>query len=151
MVDIVSPEVRSRMMSGIRGKHTQPEMRIRRFLHGLGFRYRLHDRTLPGEPDLVFPRYHTVIFVHGCYWHRHASCLYATTPKSNIEFWQQKFDNNVARDRKVAGQLLEADWKVIAIWECGLRKQEFETNLSWLPGVIRSEGTGLFEWPLGII
>jgi DNA mismatch endonuclease (patch repair protein) len=87
------------MMSGIRGKNTLPEMLVRRFLHGWGLRYRLHDRALPGTPDLVFPRHGAVIFVHGCYWHRHKGCKYATSPASNVEFWKTKFVGNVRRDR----------------------------------------------------
>ena len=147
MVDIVSPEVRSRMMSGIRGKDTQPEMRIRRLLHGRGFRYRLHDRDLPGAPDLVLTRYRVAIFVHGCYWHRHPGCPYATTPTSRVEFWQRKFDQNVARDRNVIDQLLEADWRVIVVWECGLRGAKFEEELDWIADTIRSGGSGFVEWP----
>jgi DNA mismatch endonuclease (patch repair protein) len=146
MVDIVSSEVRSQMMSKIRGKDTQPEMRIRRFLHAHGFRYRLHDKNLPGVPDLVFPRYRTVIFVHGCYWHRHSGCRYATLPGSNTEFWKQKFDKNVARDRNVVQQLLSAGWKVIVIWECGLRKVKEDENLSWIDNAISSEAKGYIEW-----
>ncbi len=147
MVDIVSPEVRSRMMSGIRGKDTQPEMRVRRFLHGRGFRFRLHDRNLPGVPDLVFPRYRAVVFVHGCYWHRHAGCSYAAMPASNIKFWKQKFDKTVARDRKVVESLLKEKWKVIVVWECGLRRAQSEKQMNWIEDSIRSGGSLFMEWP----
>ncbi len=146
MVDIVSSEVRSRMMSAIRGKDTLPEMSVRRYLHARGFRYRLHDKNLPGVPDLVFPRYRTVIFVHGCYWHRHSGCQYATLPATSTEFWKRKFNKNVARDRIVVQQLLAAGWKVIVVWECGLRKLKAAESLSWIGNAIRFEAKGYLEW-----
>lgn len=147
MVDIVSPEVRSRMMSGIRGKDTRPELLVRSFLHGQGLRYRLHDRKLPGAPDLVFPRHGVVLFIHGCYWHRHHGCRYATTPASNVEFWQGKFDRNVRRDREVIGRLLKNGWRVILIWECGLRRVNVADDLTWLPDAIHHGKKTLVEWP----
>ena len=149
MVDIVSPEVRSRMMSGIRGKDTRPELLVRRFLHGQGLRYRLHDRKLSGTPDLVFPRHGVVLFIHGCYWHRHQGCQYATTPASNVEFWQGKFDGNVRRDREATGRLLKVGWRVILIWECGLRRVKAADELTWLPDAIRHGKEALIEWPRG--
>ena len=148
MVDVVSPEVRSRMMSGIRGKDTQPEMLVRRFLHGHGLRYRLHDKRLPGAPDLVFPRHGTVLLVHGCYWHRHQGCQYATIPASNVEFWQEKFDGNVLRDRKAISLLLDGGWRVILLWECGLRRTRSKEKLHWLPVAIRRGKKRFTEWPL---
>lgn len=147
MTDVVTPEVRSRMMSGIRGKDTQPEMLVRRFLHCKGLRYRLHDRSLPGAPDLVFTKYKVVVFVHGCYWHRHKGCKYATTPSSNVEFWKEKFADNVKRDRRVIAMLHQAGWRVIVLWECGLRKAEYSEMLEWLPDTIRNDGTDLTVWP----
>jgi DNA mismatch endonuclease (patch repair protein) len=147
MVDVVTPEVRSRMMASIRGKDTRPEILVRHFLHGQGLRYRLQDRKLPGVPDLVFPRHGTVVFVHGCYWHRHQGCQYATTPASNVAFWQQKFAGNVRRDQEVVACLLEAGWRVIVIWECGLRKVEPERALKWLPLAIRTGKSIFIEWP----
>jgi DNA mismatch endonuclease (patch repair protein) len=107
------------MMSGIRGKNTKPERVVRSFLHRSGLRYRLHAK-LPGKPDLVFPRYRTALFVHGCFWHRHARCRYATTPASNTEFWCGKFEANVRRDAEVKKLLQKAGWKVRVIWACQL-------------------------------
>lgn len=147
MVDVVTPQVRSRMMSGIRGKNTKPEMLVRRFLHGLGLRYRLHDRTLPGAPDLVFPRHGAVIFVHGCYWHRHEGCKYATTPASNVEFWETKFAENVRRDRAAVMALKKAGWRVFILWECGLRKSDTVGALHWLPRAMQLGRTRLVVWP----
>ena len=106
------------MMSGIRGKNTQPELAVRRYLHAHGFRFRLHRRDLPGKPDVVLPKYRTAVFVHGCYWHRHEGCKYATTPSSNREFWQRKFRENVERDQRNQTQLAAAGWHVLVIWEC---------------------------------
>ncbi|EIU4785286.1 MULTISPECIES: very short patch repair endonuclease [Pseudomonadaceae] len=118
-MDIVSKEVRSRMMAGIRGSNTSPEMKVRRLLHRHGFRYRLHQKDLPGKPDLVLSRYRVCIFVHGCFWHRHPGCRYATSPKTRLDFWQRKFDQNVARDTRNKAVLLASGWRVIQLWECG--------------------------------
>lgn len=107
------------MMSGIRGKNTKPERVVRSFLHRAGLRYRLHAR-LPGKPDLVFPKYRTALFVHGCFWHRHTGCHYATTPTSNASFWQDKFDANVRRDADVKRRLTAEGWKVKVVWACEL-------------------------------
>lgn len=119
-MDIVTPEVRSRMMRGIRGKNTGPERSVRSAAHRLGLRFRLHVRELPGRPDLVFPRHKTVIFVHGCFWHRHDSGL-AATPKTREEFWQKKFAANVSRDARKRDGLERAGWRVVEIWECETR------------------------------
>lgn len=108
-------------MSGIRSKDTKPEMMVRKYLHGKGFRYRLHTRALPGSPDLVLPKYRTAIFVHGCFWHRHAGCRYTTTPASNFERWDQKFRANTERDARKQAELEAAGWRVIVVWECELR------------------------------
>ena len=124
MTDIVDKQTRSRMMAGIRGKDTKPELALRRALHAHGFRYLLHAKHVPGRPDLVFPKYHAVVFVHGCFWHRHEDCRYATTPSTRPEFWQAKFEANVARDTAVRTTLLEDGWRVATIWECALRKPE---------------------------
>ena len=105
-------------MSRIRGKDTGPELALRRVLHRLGLRYRLHGAGLPGKPDLVFRRYKTVVFVHGCFWHRHPKCNIATTPKSNTLFWVEKFERNVARDKRVSAVLVTMGWKVVVVWEC---------------------------------
>lgn len=120
MADFLSPVERSERMSRIRGKNTQPELALRRVLHGLGLRYRLHGAGLPGKPDLVFPRYKAVVFVHGCFWHRHAGCSIATTPKSNTSFWVGKFEKNVARDARATAALRALGWKVFVTWECEL-------------------------------
>ena len=116
MTDIVDKQTRSRMMAGIKGKDTKPELVLRRALHARGFRYRLHSKNVPGRPDLVFPKHHAIVFVHGCFWHRHEGCRYTTTPSTRPEFWQAKFDANVNRDGAVQGQLLEAGWRVATVW-----------------------------------
>lgn len=109
------------MMAGIRGRDTLPEVRLRSALHRRGFRFRLHDRSLPGRPDIVLPRWRAVVEVHGCFWHRHAGCRFATTPSTRPEFWSTKFDANVIRDRRNREALLLADWRVATIWECAVR------------------------------
>lgn len=106
------------MMGRIKGKNTRPEKAVRRLAHAMGYRFRLHHRDLPGKPDLVFPSRNTVLFVHGCFWHRHEGCKCCYTPKSNIEFWSGKFNDNVARDRRVLGELQDLGWKVAVVWEC---------------------------------
>lgn len=105
-------------MSRVRGKDTSPEMRVRRAAHALGLRYRLHKKELPGRPDLVFPKHRVALFVHGCFWHRHKGCPKASMPKSSVEFWQSKFDANVARDARVEAVLEALGWRVATIWEC---------------------------------
>ena len=124
MADIVDPATRSRMMAGIRGKNTQPELVLRRAVHARGLRFRLHDRGLPGTPDLVFRRFGAVCFVHGCFWHRHAGCPYTTTPTTREKFWQAKFSENTERDRRNLRDLLHAGWRVAVVWECALRNQD---------------------------
>jgi DNA mismatch endonuclease (patch repair protein) len=108
-------------MAAVHSKDTQPEMAVRRIVHGLGYRYRLHVANLPGKPDLVFPGRRKVIFVHGCFWHRHRGCRYATSPKTRIDFWESKFAVNVARDRKVERELKKLGWSVLTIWQCRLK------------------------------
>jgi DNA mismatch endonuclease (patch repair protein) len=147
MVDIVSETVRSRMMASIRGQNTKPEMIVRKFLHGNGFRYRLHVRSLPGHPDLVLPKYRVVIFVHGCFWHQHAGCRYATVPDQNREKWLHKFAQNVERDRRNLSQILESGWRVIVIWECGIRTAKARAQLDSLPELIRGGRIPVIEWP----
>jgi DNA mismatch endonuclease (patch repair protein) len=117
-LDIVSPARRSEIMSRIRGKETKPEIAIRKVAHRLGYRFRLHRRDLPGSPDLVFPGRKVALFSHGCFWHRHPGCRFAYDPKSNVEFWQAKFKNNVSRDACVEEKLKRMDWRVAIIWEC---------------------------------
>jgi DNA mismatch endonuclease, patch repair protein len=123
MTDIVDSQTRSRMMAGIRGKNTKPELALRRSLHALGFRYRLHAKGVPGKPDLVLPKYRAAVFVHGCFWHRHPECRYASTPSTRPEFWSAKFCANVTRDNAVRLALSETGWRVATIWECALRTE----------------------------
>lgn len=118
MVDIVDAATRSRMMAGIKGKNTVPELVVRRFLHAHGFRYRLHDKALPGRPDIVLPKYRTVIFVNGCFWHQHSGCNKAAKPSNRKEFWQKKLSSNVDRDRRNITALTLAGWYCIQFWEC---------------------------------
>lgn len=120
MADVLTPEQRQLNMSRIRGKDTKPEMVIRRGLHARGLRYRLHDRSLPGRPDLVFPKYRTAVFIHGCFWHAHG-CASSKLPATRRDFWQTKLAANVARDRKAVDALLAAGWRVLIVWECALR------------------------------
>lgn len=117
-MDTLTPERRSALMSRIRGRDTKPEMIVRCLAHGMGYRFRLHRRDLPGSPDLVFVGRRKVIFVHGCYWHRHEGCRFAYSPKSNLDFWTRKFDSNVARDRRAIEELERLGWQVLIIWEC---------------------------------
>jgi DNA mismatch endonuclease (patch repair protein) len=120
MADIVSASKRSKMMAGIKGKNTKPELIIRSLLHREGFRYRLHAKNLPGKPDLVFPKYRAVIFVHGCFWHGH-NCHLFKWPKSRPEFWREKIEGNQKRDSASFTQLMENGWRICTIWECALK------------------------------
>lgn len=144
-MDIVSKEVRSRMMAAIRGSNTSPEMKVRKLLHRNGFRYRLHSRELPGKPDVVLPRYNVCIFIHGCFWHRHPGCRYATNPRTREEFWQTKFDQNVKRDLRNKTELLELGWRVFELWECGIRKPEAE--MTWLLEAVPDSNQKYISWP----
>ena len=121
-MDIVDRATRSRMMAGIRGRNTAPEVAVRRALHAAGFRFRLHRKDLPGSPDIVLPKHGVAILVHGCFWHRHPGCRFATTPASNPEFWRAKFAENVERDLRKRRQLRKLGWKVYTIWECDTRR-----------------------------
>ena len=123
-MDRISKEKRSWNMSRIRSKDTKPEKIVRSLLHKMGYRFRLHVRTLPGNPDIVLPKYKTVIFVHGCFWHRHPECKYAYTPKSRVDFWNKKFTQNVARHREVMMELQQLGWYYITVWECETRDME---------------------------
>lgn len=131
MVDIVSTEKRSSMMGRIRGRDTQAELLVRSYLHRAGLRFKTNDRSLPGSPDLVFPKYRCVIFVHGCFWHRHPGCRFATTPATRVEFWNSKFAANMARDKKAEASLLALGWRTLIIWECEVRDLETLDNLFW--------------------
>lgn len=120
MPDVVDKATRSRMMSGIKGANTKPEMIIRSGLHKRGFRFRLHDKKLSGKPDLVLRKYNAVIFVNGCFWHKH-DCHLFKWPKTRQEFWREKIEGNAARDEKNVQALLDAGWRVLTVWECGLK------------------------------
>ena len=124
MADDRSPAERSLNMSRIRSRDTSPELRVRSLLHRAGYRYRLHVKDLPGKPDIVMPRHRTVVFVNGCFWHRHSGCRYAATPKTNAIYWQRKFERNVARDQKAYEALAQDGWRVLVIWECQTRSGE---------------------------
>ena len=124
MTDIFDPEKRSEIMSRIRGRDTRPEMIVRRIAHALGFRFRLHRKDLPGRPDIVFPRHQAVIVVHGCFWHRHPGCKRASSPKTREGYWQNKFEDNVVRDKRNETALRDLGWKVMVIWECETKDHE---------------------------
>ena len=123
-MDSLTREKRSWNMSRIRSQDTKPEKAVRSLLHHAGYRFRLHRKDLPGTPDIVLPKYRTALFVHGCFWHRHPGCRYAYTPKSRVDFWQKKFDENVARDQRNQAQLKEAGWHVLVVWECELKEPD---------------------------
>lgn len=133
MVDVVDRETRSKMMANIRGRDTKPEMLVRRMLHGAGYRYRLHDRSMPGRPDIVLPKYRVTIFVHGCFWHRHGGCRFSTTPATRQEFWRDKFLSNVARDERNVKLLVASGWRVATVWECALKRKG---NVEWAPKLV---------------
>jgi len=126
--EVVDP-ARSRLMSAVRQEDTNPEMIVRRALHACGFRYRLHDRSLPGTPDIVFPRQNLAIFVHGCFWHRHPGCPAASTPKTRAEWWADKFRANIKRDRRKVAQVRALKWCVLLLWECEIKQGKFLERL----------------------
>jgi len=138
LMDRVSKAVRSQNMSRIRSKDTSPELIVRRLVHIAGFRYRLHVRTLPGRPDLVFPRLHKAIFVHGCFWHRHSCKNGQVVPATRTDFWQAKFEANVTRDRKARRQLRRAGWDVLVVWECATRASDLGCLRDKLIGFLNS-------------
>ncbi len=123
MVDKLDPGRRSANMARVRGKDTGPEMRVRRVAHRIGLRCRLHRKDLPGRPDLVFPKHRLAVFVHGCFWHRHPGCSRASAPATRPEFWQAKFDGNVARDERQQKTLESFGWRVLILWECQLKDE----------------------------
>ena len=138
MADVHTPEQRSYNMSCIRGKNTKPEELVRKYLFSKGFRYRKNDARLPGKPDIVLPKYKTVVFVNGCFWHGHKGCRYFVWPKNNEEFWKEKISRNIQRDLCNHQTLLEHGWKVIDVWECQLKKSLIEKTLDDLSSIIRS-------------
>ena len=117
-------EQRSKNMAAIKSKNTKPEIKVRKVLHSMGYRFRLHSKNLPGSPDIVLPKYKTVIFVHGCFWHRHQNCKYASTPKTRQEFWNKKFNENINRDKINQENLSSKGWKIIIIWECEIKNKK---------------------------
>ena len=136
MPDRISPAQRSRNMSRIRGKDTSLEIKVRSFLFKQGFRFRKNVKTLPGKPDVVLPKYHSVIFINGCFWHHHDDCRLATVPKTRTEFWSNKFRVNIENDRKNKILLEEMGWKVLTIWECQIKK-EFLLTMDKLVSTIK--------------
>ena len=140
-MDIKSPTQRSWNMSRIRSQDTKPELLIRSFLYQRGFRFRLHEKSLPGSPDIVLPKYKTVIEIRGCFWHRHPGCKVATTPSSNVDFWNTKFERNVARDKKNEVAINNLGWNLIVVWGCQVRNKAI---LNRLPARIKA---GIFKAP----
>jgi DNA mismatch endonuclease, patch repair protein len=136
MVDVVDKETRSRMMSGIRGKDTKPELAVRQGLHARGFRFRLHVRSLPGNPDIVFPRYNVIVLVHGCFWHGHG-CRYYKLPGTNRDFWKAKIEGNQQRDARNRRKLTNTGWRVITVWECALRDRTDRQRTAMLDRLAR--------------
>ena len=137
MADVVDLATRSRMMSGIRGRDTRPEMAVRRALFAAGFRFRLHRRDLPGTPDIALPGRKVAVFVHGCFWHRHVGCRYSKLPASRPEFWKAKLDGNVDRDARAVQALQAMGWRVLVVWECAIRDRDMllalpETLAAWI-------------------
>ncbi|MDR3357981.1 MAG: very short patch repair endonuclease [Desulfovibrio sp.] len=143
-MDIVSPATRSRMMAGIRSANTRPEIIVRSILHTQGFRYRLGTKVLNIVPDIVLPKYKVAIFVHGCFWHRHEGCKYATTPKTHTEKWAHKFDANTLRDSQTVKTLTDAGWRLVAIWECWTKRK---LDISWLYSWIKMSDCPYIFWP----
>ena len=143
-MDIVSPTTRSRMMAGIRSTNTKPEIIVRTTLHAQGFRYRLGTKVLNIIPDIVLPKYKVAIFVHGCFWHRHEGCKYATIPKTHTEKWAHKFETNTLRDSRTVKTLTDAGWRVVVIWECWTKRK---FDISWLYSWIRMSEAPYFFWP----
>ena len=138
MADVHSEEVRSYNMSRIKGKDTKPEMLVRKFLFTKGFRYRLHDKRLPGKPDIVLPKYKTVLFIHGCFWHGHEGCRYFVLPKTRTDWWLSKIDNNKLNDFQSVRALVADGWRTIVIWECELKPNERESTFSKLFDALNS-------------
>ncbi|MBI1406028.1 MAG: DNA mismatch endonuclease Vsr [Caulobacter sp.] len=128
-MDKIDPARRSANMAKVRGKNTGPELKVRRVAHGMGLRFRLHRKDLPGRPDLVFPRHRLVVFVHGCFWHRHEGCRRATMPATRTDFWQAKFDATVSRDARQIAALEASGWRVLTLWECDLKDDEIAARL----------------------
>jgi DNA mismatch endonuclease (patch repair protein) len=138
MTDVHSKETRSYNMSRIRSKDTKPEMLVRKFLHKNGFRYRLHVKDLPGKPDIVLPKYKTVIFIHGCFWHGHEGCKYYVVPKTRTEWWLHKIGTNTTNDANAEKTLKDSGWNILKIWECELKKAPLEETFRLLISSLKS-------------
>ena len=138
MADVHTPEQRSYNMSQIRNKNTKPEELVRKYLFSQGFRYRKNDTRLPGKPDIVLPKYKTVIFVNGCFWHGHEGCKYFIWPKNNTDFWKNKISGNILRDAKTLKKLNAAGWRVITIWECELKAAKQQATLNALTEALQT-------------
>ena len=132
MADVHTKEIRSKNMAAIKRRNTKPEMLVRRFLHTNGFRYKLHDKSLPGKPDIVLPKYKTVIFVHGCFWHGHKDCKYFVVPKTRTDWWLNKINGNIANDTKAIKALKKEGWKIIYLWACDLKALKKNKSLNLL-------------------
>lgn len=128
MADTVSKAVRSRIMSSVKQRHTKPEMIVRSLLHQLGYRFRLHRKDLPGSPDIVLPKFHTAIFVHGCFWHQHKNCGKSRRPSSNQNYWNTKLDENITRDRRKERELSKLGWRVLTVWQCETKDLDILTK-----------------------
>lgn len=138
-MDVHDKKTRSYNMSQIKGKNTKPEELVRKYLFSQGFRYRKNDKRLPGSPDIVLPKYKTVIFINGCFWHGHRDCKYFVWPKSNVEFWRNKIYSNIERDIKKTKQLTKLGWEVIIVWECELKNDKFHDTLNQVVVKIKEE------------
>jgi DNA mismatch endonuclease, patch repair protein len=137
MTDVHTKAQRSFNMSRIRSRDTKPELLVRRHLHALGYRYSLHNKKLPGKPDMVLPKYNTIIFVHGCFWHGHTNCRYFKMPVTNIQWWADKIATNKANDAKATKALRKAGWQVLVVWECSLKKDKLKKTLERLVGKLQ--------------
>ena len=143
MADNLTPSNRSYNMSRIRNKNTKPEEVVRKYLFSQGLRYRKNDKRYPGCPDIVLPKYNTVIFINGCFWHKHEGCKYFVWPKSNEDFWKAKIERNVERDKQVYEQLRQLGWKVIVVWECEIRTRKKQATR--LPLLVNEIIDGVFD------
>ncbi|WP_185218734.1 very short patch repair endonuclease [Sphingobacterium mizutaii] len=139
MADVHSKEVRSYNMSQVKGKDTKPELLVRRFLFSNGLRYRLYDKKLSGKPDIVLPKYKTVIFIHGCFWHGHENCKYSTLPKTRTQFWSDKIEGNKQRDKNNIEQLINKGWNVLIVYGCELKKDKQELTLNKILNNIQNQ------------
>lgn len=144
-------EMRSRIMAAVPSRDTKPEMLLRRAIHARGLRYRVHASEMPGRPDVCFAKWRAVLMVHGCFWHRHESCRKATTPRSNISFWSEKFRRNIERDRHNVDLLIGAGWRVGIVWECWIGNALDEAKITELVAFVRDKEITRAEWPLRVL